>query len=330
MRSRLFFRVDGDMKIGLGHIVRCLSLAKMLRQNFEVTFCTQIIEPGMFQAVLKNFKCELVKTEEQFLEKLLPHDFVVLDGYHFPASIQVEIKRRQCILICIDDLHDKHFCCDILINHAPEVTKEMYSVEPYTKLLLGPEFALLRPSFIEEASKVRRVDSTKTVLINFGGADPKNLTLSTLKTVLEYREFLEVKVVTGSSYQNLLSLAEIVDRHPLAIKHYRSLDEIQMRTAIVESELAIVPSSGVLFETIACKTPCISGYYVSNQQDIYNGFLRRGAFYDCKDFTEGNLKAAIEVALSADPNEQIQVQSNCIDGRSPVRIQQVFNSYLAA
>jgi spore coat polysaccharide biosynthesis predicted glycosyltransferase SpsG len=35
LKSKLFFRADGNEKIGLGHIVRCLSIIQMLGDRFE-------------------------------------------------------------------------------------------------------------------------------------------------------------------------------------------------------------------------------------------------------------------------------------------------------
>ena len=41
---------------------------------------------------------------------------VVLDGYHFDTNYQTKIKQKGCKLVCIDDLHDKHFVADIIIH----------------------------------------------------------------------------------------------------------------------------------------------------------------------------------------------------------------------
>ena len=44
---------------------------------------------------------------------------------------------------------------DVVINHSPYIQETHYKKEPYTKLVLGTKYALLRPLFLEEAKQDR-------------------------------------------------------------------------------------------------------------------------------------------------------------------------------
>ncbi len=60
---------------------------------------------------------------------------VVLDGYHFGTNYQKQIKLKGAKLVCIDDMHDKEFVADLIINHIPRITPQDYNVQPFTNLL---------------------------------------------------------------------------------------------------------------------------------------------------------------------------------------------------
>ena len=47
--SGIFFRVDGGRSVGMGHVMRCLSLARILRERYRysVSFCMNQDEVGI-------------------------------------------------------------------------------------------------------------------------------------------------------------------------------------------------------------------------------------------------------------------------------------------
>src|ERR1700744_1135916 len=204
MKPEIYIRADGSSKIGLGHIVRCTALAHMLKDNFKITFvCKEIPEQSKVDLQKSDFELILINTEEEFFKLLDLDKIVVLDGYDFDTNYQKKIKSTGCKLVCIDDLHDKEFVADLIINHAPGVKPKNYKAQLYTQFALGLDYALLRPAFLEQAKKERKIENIKTVLICFGGADFKNLTESTLQTVSQFKEFKNILVITGTSYTNL-------------------------------------------------------------------------------------------------------------------------------
>ena len=83
----------------------------------------------------------------RWVNALQGNEIVVLDGYNFDTVYQTEIKSKGCKLVCIDDIHAYHFVADVVINHAPDISREQYSCESYTKLYLGTEYLLLKKLF---------------------------------------------------------------------------------------------------------------------------------------------------------------------------------------
>lgn len=310
--SAIFFRVDGSPKIGLGHLMRCIALAHMLKNDFNITFvCKEISEKIKNELVESDFSL-LEIDESVFFNLIKPKDIVVLDGYHFDTAYQKKIKTKGVKLVCIDDLHNKEFVADLIINHAPGVKSGDYKAQPYTQFALGVEFALLRPIFLEQAKKVRKIVKTETVFICFGGSDYKNFTESTLKIVLQFDEFKKIIVVTGSAYQYSDSINQIVEKDKRVI-HYHAVDEKEMLALMLKTNLAIVPSSGILYEVLSVGCKVISGYYIDNQIGIYEGFLGLKAIIDAKNFETKNLINSLSKRKN---NTSVHV----LDGNSSFRV----------
>src|SRR5688572_723719 len=139
---KIIFRTDGNSNIGLGHIMRCIALSQMLKEDFNnIVFF--IREPS--ESISELFKREGIQLvslieEEEFFSTLSAKEIVVLDGYHFDTAYQKKVKSSGSQLVCIDDLRDKHFVADILINPAPGLVEAEYDAEKYTRFLLGADY----------------------------------------------------------------------------------------------------------------------------------------------------------------------------------------------
>src|SRR5215472_8000900 len=126
-KRKVIFRVDGNGKIGLGHISRCCALADMLKGDFEVYFYTRATSEPILEGVKKycvgvfilNDAISYEEEAVQWIKPLKGDEIVVLDGYDFITYYQQKIKDKGSKLVCIDDIHACHFVADALINHAP-------------------------------------------------------------------------------------------------------------------------------------------------------------------------------------------------------------------
>lgn len=326
MNPYVSIRADGDSMIGLGHVTRCISLAHMLRHEFNIRFFCHAITEQLAQEITTNgWDLVRIECENQLLQSITPADTVVLDGYHFDANYQKEIKSRQAKLVCIDDICSGEYYADLIINHAPGVKEERYRAKPYTQFALGQDYALLRPAFLKQASATRRIGSFETLLICFGGSDYRNLTGNVLQIVLEFGAFQEIYIVTGSANSHVEVLLPIVEANRERVKHFHAVDEMQMMRLMLRAEIAVVPASGILFEALACGNLVLSGYYVENQQAIFNGFKDLHAIVSLQDFNEGSVRKGLDDILQGN----FVCNRNIIDGRSGERMLDRFKSLAA-
>ena len=334
--NRIFLRADANKEIGLGHLSRTLALAEMLgpEQNFEFL----IRSPSKAIKQMIRPVCEIIheldeqNTEEEpsFIQGnfLQGDDIIVLDGYEFKTEYQEKIKEKGNHLVCIDDLHDWHFVADLVINHAPGVTTESYSAEPYTKFALGTDFALLRKVYQKQAKQKKHITAVETAFTCFGGSDPWNATLIALQALAEITELKTIHVVCGETYQHIASLEQLMKKLTLSqVKLHRSLDADAMSVLMSESDIAICPASTVAYEMISCKAGLAITCLVDNQADIYKGLLDKeaaSAVGDMKNMDSEHLQPILRKLMSPDlVNEMMDKQARLIDGKAPERLRKI-------
>ncbi|WP_018336202.1 hypothetical protein [Butyricimonas synergistica] len=264
MKRNIYFRADASDTIGYGHFTRMLSLAGMLKDDFCCTFFT--CHPTPYQVEEMRKVCPSVSLREDthhddFLSRLRGDEIVVLDNYFFTTAYQRRIKERGCKLVCVDDMHDKHYVADVVINHGV-ADVSLFDVEASTRLCLGLRWALLREPFLQPLGTSPKEHGDW--FISFGGSDFHNLTSKFIRLIHDREEVKRVFVVVGDSYQH----GDPSRGYDKVILH-RNLPAIEMAALMQRSEYAILPSSGICIEALSRGCKIFAGYYVDNQERFY-------------------------------------------------------------
>ncbi|HVQ01489.1 MAG TPA: UDP-2,4-diacetamido-2,4,6-trideoxy-beta-L-altropyranose hydrolase [Candidatus Thermoplasmatota archaeon] len=204
---KIAFRVDASPDIGIGHLMRCLALSEELRRRgHDCFFLLKMVHPEVLERI-KKFECTpylLPRTEslQQDLDSVIEYafsqsiDWLITDHYQIDASYVKEIKHQGFRVLSIDDNAQMHYYSDIVLNQNIGAQKLTFSAEPYSKLLLGPSYVMLRDELLRRAEKKR--DSTvKTMLVTLGGADPDNYLLSILHSLEDVTKNLDILAVIG-------------------------------------------------------------------------------------------------------------------------------------
>ena len=276
MKRKVYFRADGDTNIGMGHVVRILALADMLSNDYECIFATRFISD--FVRSEASFCKEVIQLPEnqthfnEFLTYLAPNDIVVLDNYFFDTDYQRQIKAKGCKLVCIDDMHDKHYVADMVINHAIGLKEEQFSVESYTRLCLGLDYALLRKPFLNAIPRERT--EYKRCLVCIGGADKHNITTKLVNILDKKEEIDTIDVVLGSAFIHKRALSQVIELSEKDVNLFENLTAEQMVERMQTADFGILPASSISLEAIAVGMPFLLGWYVDNQEEYYQNLLQ--------------------------------------------------------
>lgn len=295
--QKVFFRADAGAGIGYGHFIRTLALADMLKDDFDCTFFTS--EPTPYQISELKSVCRHIALEEKnkftaFLDYLTGDEIVVLDNYFYTTDYQDSIKEKGCKLVCIDDMHDRHYVADLIVNQGICWTREDYSCEPYTRFAFGLRYALLRKPFFE-ACKARKSKGAMAdklnVVVAFGGSDFLDLTQKTIAGILDEPTVETVTAIVGDRYSSdrMIDSPRVVYRKNLSAK--------EVADVFLNTDLAIMPASTMMNEAMACGSRIIGGYYVRNQEYDYYAFLKENYIEGVDDYTDDDAVDRIRKAL---------------------------------
>ncbi len=334
MKSKeLIFRADGNSEIGLGHLYRVFSLVEMLKEEYCFVFLTK--GSSMLEIIPEKYTIKIIPEDLSILEEAdwiinnysSNENIIIADGYQFISGYQEKIKQSGFQLVYIDDLIVEHMSADIVINHSPGITSEDYLNEDYTQFALGTEFALLRPCFLELAKKNREIKEINSAFVCFGGADPFNLTIKAVEGLLESRGIETIHIVLGAAYKD--EQISVLEKKYKSIKIYKNLSELELIRVMLQCNIAIAPSSTILYEICCVKMPVLSGYYVDNQKKIYKELLKKSIIYGGDDFTNykaNDFKDKIEDIISSKLTlKYIGNQKKHFDGKSKVRFLGMIN-----
>lgn len=297
---KVLFRADGNKNIGLGHIYRCLALAKVVASNFECVFAVsnpdtnvkELIKTAGFELIiLEEIPYQLPdKMQEKFEvpfdlnDELDEIDVVVTDGYWFGELYQKAIKDKKVKLICIDDLANWYYYADVIINHSPDFDISKYQTENYTIIYNGLEYLLVRPEFY---TNIIPKDKNDTILISIGGVDHYCLTLKIASILTVIIDNPAINIIVSSNFDkiHLQHLNELKEKND-GIKILKDLTAEEIIRTIDIGKYAILSASTILMEVFTRNVFAAAGFYSKNQEHIYKSMTKNKCAYGLGSFLE--------------------------------------------
>ena len=321
MKQKVYLRADASASIGYGHFIRTLALADMLKDDFDCTFFTQ--SPSDYQQKEAEKVCPFVSLPsddskfDKFLEYLTGEEIVVLDNYFFTTKYQQQIKHIGCRLVCLDGMMTKHYVSDILINQSLGVTRADFSIEEFTILNTGLQYALLRKPFLDKCNMSKKtIKQPYHVVICFGGADKFKLTDKVVSALHNLTCIDKITAIVGDAYSGTIQKQNI--------EYKKNLSAEEMSDVLYNADIAILPSSTVLKEALACKTFIISGYFVDNQIQTYKAYSKNNLICGVGDFTAPNSMEKLADIICSEKFISTTPENSKIDGDIPQRYIKMF------
>ena len=310
-RMMFLFRADGNPSIGVGHVMRCMSIADAARDaGIECAFVTAGDE---FPVVIegRGYRDIVLSTDYRDMDNELPQFVrlieaeqpaaVFVDSYYVTGVYLDELKRAIGAfggrLIYIDDIIGFPYPCEILLNYniyaGEGEYRALYDGVAVPELLLGTTYAPLRSEFIVAhrryvdmgndddepdglPSYITDGDSecdmhVRKVFVSTGGADFEHLMIELVRAV---KVLLDAD---GYEFHFVLGAAnedkECIRAEVSEVKSIRLHENVtDMADLMCSCDVAISAAGSTLYELCACRIPTITYILADNQIPGARGF----------------------------------------------------------
>ncbi|MFJ7950811.1 UDP-2,4-diacetamido-2,4,6-trideoxy-beta-L-altropyranose hydrolase [Lysinibacillus sp. NPDC096418] len=333
----VFIRVDASMEIGIGHVMRCLTLSEELkRRGFKVVIISAVLEEDLIQ-LIKNkgidiyfitnttFKLDYEQTRHVLTNFINQLNILIVDSYKLDIQWETLIKRHVDLLICIDDEPRLHNV-DLLIDNNYKAESINFYKENMlrTEKLLGSPYIILRSEFTKHHKQNMMRDSL--IHIFFGGTDNNNNTFLYSNKILECIAEVKVHVVVSNSFVYEETLKKLKTHYGERFNY--SVAPGNMAKIMSNCTIAIGAPGTTTWERMAIGLPCAYLATNSNQIPILQKIQsdKLGIYLG-----EVNRETVLEQVLMFSEflnnivlqNEIVQNGKNLIDGQGSKRIADV-------
>jgi UDP-2,4-diacetamido-2,4,6-trideoxy-beta-L-altropyranose hydrolase len=337
--KNLLIRADANTQFGTGHLMRCLALAQTWQDaggtvQFVLARTTQDLKShltteSMDIVTLLDVSPGSARDAEATISVALQTgvSWAVVDGYHFGAEYQRSLKMAGLRVLLIDDYgHAKHYFADVVLNQNIGIDESLYlQREPYTHLLLGNQYVLLRREFWPWRGWRREISpEARKVLVTLGGSDPHNITLKVIKALQQVGiEDLEVIVVVGGSNPHLQELESVTRHISLATKIVHNVKN--MPELMARADVAISAGGSTCWELAFIGVPTLILILANNQTLVAVGMDGAGAALNLGWHTSLNLndiaRSLREILLSFEKRRALALHGQqLVDGNGAKRV----------
>ena len=338
---RVVVRVDASIEIGSGHVMRCLTLAEMLKENgANVQFICRKHKGNLISNIIsKGFNVLVLKASvsSKFDDKL-PHshwlgvtqkqdskeclsflkesqvDWLILDHYGIDEEWQEYLGGNYQQLMVIDDLADRKHQCNILLDQTFGRRKKDYKglVPETCELIVGSQYALLRPEFNnwrQYSLERRKKPVIRELLINMGGIDNKNFTKLVLEEIFRCNlpKEINITIIMGLLSPHLESIKIMAKQ-----LQYKTNVKVQVGNyaeIMANSDIAIGASGITTWERCCLGLPTVQLVTAENQLFLAEVLSNQKIIKLVRKTSE--LKKLLESAADWVPDISISAKNIC-------------------
>ena len=249
------FLPDVSNNSGAGHFFRCLSLAKILRKDFNCYF-SFFSKESFFLDILSDLQIGYLSNE-----KVKEHSFkiTIFDTYKLSTFKINQINSSKFVMI--NDYKEDFLDIDLSIYPSFE---DNYKSD---KVLSGLKYSIVQNHFRNTRNKYRIKQKVKYILLNFGFADKRKISTKILKMLRKISNNLDrfkVGIILGSLFTDRNKLVQEIERCTFEVELFdcpNNIDEI-----LLKSDLVIGAGGVGLLERACIGVPSITIYVSENQK----------------------------------------------------------------
>jgi len=282
---RALIRVDASLKIGVGHVARCLTLANRLKTSgVEVFFACRNIIGHQESLIIQHgfhlylFDCHQVESETFFYDQVadfkamllslrgnLSFDWVVVDHYKLDAQWEQLASKIAKKIFVIDDLANRNHVSDVLLdqNYFTNAQSRYQKKTPvWGRKFIGEQYALLRDEFLTTKIDTKKASEKKRILVSFGGTDPQELTIKILKLLSTHFKNIYVDILLSGKVPNQAAISHLCKIHP---HFYLHINAENVAYLMAKADLAVGAGGITTYERIFMHLPSLIVSVAENQ-----------------------------------------------------------------
>jgi len=239
---RILILVDGNHKIGMGHVFRALNIAKFLKKRkHKIIFLTK--ESSAKKIISKTNECKLSQKFDdrkiiKFLHEFKP-DITILDKLNETRKNLMILHKIQTQIVAIDYTGKHKDMIHYGINYLYQksgMKKNSYS---------GFKYTVLDDNFLKNLRKMFQ-KNIQTVLVLQGGADTYCFTPKIIKALDEIDLDFKISVVLGPSFKCWSKINRVLKNCQKPVKIHHNVKN--MTPILKEGDFAVTAAGNSLLE----------------------------------------------------------------------------------
>lgn len=309
-RKVAVLRADASSSIGVGHVMRSLSLGEaLLDEGFGVELVSFELAPSL-QSLAASCGVEVVELscaprsndDAQFVLQRNAN-IVVVDGYEFSREFFAVLEASSTPFAVVDDNAETNaHSPSAVINQNPHASASMYAhLHGNSKLLLGLQYAMVRKE-VREVAAMNLPSREGEVFVAMGGADFLGLTAPIVEALAETG--LQIRVAVGHANTQRAQIQKLADQ----FGHVTLIEQQNYVSSLASAHVAVLAAGSSLWEACAVGTPSIGLVVADNQSASANAAKKLGftRVVDCR------VRFNVEAVLN-------EVQACILSGTSAMR-----------
>jgi len=282
---RILFVADAGAKIGGGHVMRCLTLAKALARAGAASVFVATPAAAAVLDVFARASVEVIALPDEMsagelaaagAEMALGHGAaaIVADHYGFAPKDDALLAEAAPRLLVMDDLRRRHPAGIVL---DPAIGRKAADY-PGREVLAGPSFALVRAAFAalrpESLARRARGGRPDRVLVALGLTDAGALTARVVAALLPALGDVALDVVMGDEAPSRREVEALAAHDPRVVVH---IDAQDMASLTADADLGVGAGGSSVFERAVVGLPSLTIVVADNQRENVASLAAAGA-----------------------------------------------------
>lgn len=303
-RKKVAIYVNGNNKMGMGHIYRSLDIADEFYSKPDIYFDINQTTPDLFghtmhRLIQVNGIEELVKKVEESKYDIMINDVLATSLGYMKALREASPDMK---IINFEDDGEGVYEADLVVN-------ALYHEEKFAQMKAGENY-YIPPKLFLFYQPINIKDRVEKVFISFGGADPQNYTKRLLQIITKdaYKGY-KFTIAIGRAYENIDDIMK-----------YNHLDNIEvfydvknMPELMSACDVAVTSRGRTGYELALLGIPTIA--MAQNRKEEKHAFISadHGFNYLGLNPSDSLIESNLSLYLSMSKSDREQIQSKLLE-----------------